>query len=70
MHDWSADPFSCGAYSYVTVGGGEARATLGAPLEQTLFFAGEATSTDGQGGTVNGAIETGERAAAAVAATG
>lgn len=70
MHDWSADPFSRGAYSYVTVGGGEARAMLGAALEQTLFFAGEATSTDGQGGTVNGAIETGERAAAAVPATG
>jgi len=66
MHDWSADPFSRGAYSYVAVGGGEARATLGAPVEQTLFFAGEATSTDGQGGTVNGAIETGERAAAAL----
>ncbi len=69
-HDWSADPYSCGAYSYVAVGGGDARATLGATLEQTLFFAGEATSTDGQGGTVNGAIETGERAAAAVMATG
>ena len=66
MHDWSADPFSRGAYSYVAVGGGEARATLGAPVEQTLFFAGEATSTDGQGGTVNGAIESGERAAAAI----
>jgi monoamine oxidase len=66
MHDWSADPFSRGAYSYVAAGGGEARAILGAPIEQTLFFAGEATSTDGQGGTVNGAIETGERAAAAI----
>ncbi len=70
MHDWSADPFSRGAYSYVAVGGGEARATLGAPIEQTLFFAGEATSTDGQGGTVNGAIETGERAAAALSLRG
>jgi monoamine oxidase len=69
-HDWSADPFSRGAYSYVAVGGGEARATLGAPLERTLFFAGEAASIDGQGGTVNGAIETGERAAAAITATG
>jgi len=62
-HDWNADPFARGAYSYVTVGGGEARATLAASLEGTLFFAGEATSVDGQGGTVNGALETGERAA-------
>jgi monoamine oxidase len=62
-HDWSADPFSRGAYSYVAVGGGKARAVLAAPLDGTLFFAGEATSMDDQGGTVNGALESGERAA-------
>jgi monoamine oxidase len=62
-HDWSADPFSRGAYSYVRVGGGGARAVLGAPIDGTLFFAGEATSMDDQGGTVNGALESGERAA-------
>jgi monoamine oxidase len=62
-HDWNADPFSRGAYSYVATGGGDARARLAAPIDGTLFFAGEATSTDGQGGTVNGALETGERAA-------
>jgi monoamine oxidase len=67
-HDWSDDPFARGAYSYVAVGGGNARAVLAAPLNDTLFFAGEATSSDGQGGTVNGAIETGERAAAQAAA--
>jgi monoamine oxidase len=39
------------------------------PIEDTLFFAGEATSTDGQGGTVNGALESGERVAAEVAAS-
>ncbi len=63
MHDWNQDPFSRGAYSYVAVGGGDARAVLAAPVDDTLFFAGEATSNDGQGGTVNGALETGERAA-------
>ena len=68
MQDWSTDPFACGAYSYVAVGGGDARAELGAPLDGTLFFAGEATATDGQGGTVSGAIETGLRAAREVAA--
>jgi monoamine oxidase len=70
-HDWSADEFARGAYSYIAVGGGNARAVLAAPVGDALFFAGEATSSDGQGGTVNGAIETGERAAAqAVAALG
>jgi monoamine oxidase len=62
-HDWTADPFACGAYSYVVAGAGAARAALGAPVDDTLFFAGEATSTDGQGGTVSGAFETGMRAA-------
>lgn len=64
MHDWAADPFAYGAYSYVAVGGGNARGELAAPVGRSLFFAGEATATDGQGGTVNGALETGKRAAA------
>ena len=64
MHDWNRDVFSRGAYSYVAVGGGDARAAFAAPVDGTLFFAGEATSTDGNGGTVNGALQTGVRAAA------
>jgi len=63
VHDWGSDPFARGAYSYVTVGGTNARAALATPVDETLFIAGEATSTDGQGGTVNGALETGVRAA-------
>ncbi len=68
MHDWGGDPFSRGAYSYLGVNGETARAGLAAPLDDVLFFAGEATSEDGQGGTVNGALATGERAAREVAA--
>jgi monoamine oxidase len=67
VHEWDRDRFARGAYSYVAVGGTNARAALAAPLDDALFFAGEATSTDGQGGTVNGALETGERAAAQAA---
>lgn len=67
VHEWDRDRFSRGAYSYVAVGGTNARAALAAPLDDALFFAGEATSTDGQGGTVNGALETGVRAAAEAA---
>lgn len=63
-HDWAADPYALGAYSYVAVDGDGARAALAQPVDDTLFFAGEATSTDGQGGTVNGALASGERAAA------
>ncbi|MBV8655835.1 MAG: FAD-dependent oxidoreductase [Candidatus Eremiobacteraeota bacterium] len=62
-HDWRADPYARGAYSYLRVGAHDARARLADSLDDTVFFAGEATSADGQGGTVNGAIQTGERAA-------
>jgi monoamine oxidase len=62
IHDWSADPFSRGAYSYGTVGGAGSAARLAQPIEQTLFFAGEATSS-GMTGTVEAAITTGRRAA-------
>ena len=61
-HDWQRDPFSRGAYSYAGVGGHGAHRALARPLEETLFFAGEATSSD-QTGTVAGAIESGKRAA-------
>jgi monoamine oxidase len=63
MHDWQADPFARGAYSYTTVGGMEAAQTLAAPVAETLYFAGEATNGDGYNGTVHGAIATGLRAA-------
>jgi monoamine oxidase len=62
-HDWQADPFSRGAYSYASVGGIDAARCLAAPVAGTLFFAGEATNYEGYNGTVHGAIATGRRAA-------
>lgn len=62
-HDWQDDPFAKGAYSYVTVGGAQARRQLAAPIAGTLFFAGEATDTDGETATVTGALQSGMRAA-------
>ena len=61
MHDWQSDPRSRGAYSYVKVGGDNAERDLGLPVEDTLFFAGEATDLIGNNGTVNGAIASGKR---------
>ncbi len=69
FHDWHADPFFRGAYSYVPAGGLPARETLAKPLAGTLFFAGEATNLTGHGSTVHGAIESGFRAAGQVAAS-
>jgi monoamine oxidase len=62
-HNWHKDPFSAGAYSYIPVGGLDAEAELARPFEGTLFFAGEATNSEGHFGTVHGAIATGLRAA-------
>jgi monoamine oxidase len=63
VYNWRNDPLARGAYSYARVGGDEARQTLAAPVEDTLYFAGEATNTDGYGATVHGAIASGQRAA-------
>jgi len=63
LHNWQRDPFARGAYSYAAVGNNEARRTLAAPLEETLFFAGEATALHGEAGTVAGALQSGVRAA-------
>jgi monoamine oxidase len=63
FHDWQSDPFSRGAYSYGKVGADGAQEVLGRPVENTLFFAGEATDTSGHNGTVHGAIASGYRAA-------
>lgn len=60
--DWSNDPWSRGGYSSVPVGGHMARASL-AERAGRLVFAGETTDTDGEAGTVSGAIRSGERAA-------
>jgi monoamine oxidase len=67
-HDWQRDPFARGAYSYVTVGGEAARKALALPIDDTLFFAGEATDLEGEATTVTGALQSGVRAAREVLA--
>lgn len=62
-HDWQSDPFARGAYSYNLVGSFGARLKLSEPVQDTLFFAGEATVFNGPDGTVHGAYASGQRAA-------
>lgn len=62
FHDWDADPYARGAYSYLRVNGAGARESLGTPVGP-LIFAGEATAPDGESGTVGGALQGGYRAA-------
>ncbi|KAL5780617.1 hypothetical protein ACOSQ2_011354 [Xanthoceras sorbifolium] len=61
--DWGRDPFSYGAYSYVAIGSsGEDYDILGRPVENCLFFAGEATCKE-HPDTVGGAMLSGLREA-------
>jgi monoamine oxidase len=69
FHDWQTDPFSRGAYSYGKVGSDGSQQTLAAPVDNALFFAGEATDIIGYNGTVHGAIASGYRAAAEILQT-
>jgi monoamine oxidase len=62
-HDWATDPFSRGAYSYIPVGGLKAQAALAEPVENTIYFAGEAANKKGHHGTVHGALASGLRTA-------
>ncbi len=63
FHDWEADPFSRGAYSYCGVGGLPARRLLSKPIGGAIFLAGEALDESGEAGTVAGALLSGRRAA-------
>lgn len=62
VHRWGADPFARGSYSYATPGNADCRAALAAPVDDRLFFAGEACSLR-DFSTVHGAFATGVAAA-------
>jgi monoamine oxidase len=62
-HDWSADQYARGAYSYVPAHALDAPDQMAVPVAGTLYFAGEHTDTTGQWGTVHGALRSGMRAA-------
>jgi monoamine oxidase len=65
---WRADPSACGSYSYARPGHAEDRARLAAPVDNRLFFAGEACSLNFFS-TAHGAYETGTAAATAALAS-
>jgi monoamine oxidase len=59
---WAHDPFARGSYSHALPGHAGDRAILAAPVDNRLFFAGEATSPNFFS-TAHGARDSGERAA-------
>lgn len=60
--DWPADPYAKMSYSYIPAGGAGLRATLGEPLANVLYFAGEAANPV-RPACVHGAIDSGIDAA-------
>jgi monoamine oxidase len=66
VHSWGADPFAMGSYSAARVGKVAGRRTLAEPIDNRLFFAGEATSTDSHS-SLHGAYLTGQQAATSIA---
>jgi monoamine oxidase len=62
MSGWAATKHIGGAYAYAKPGASSARAVLASPVDNRLFFAGEACST-ARYSTAHGAFETGVAAA-------
>lgn len=59
---WAHDPFARGSYSHALSGHAGARSILAAPVEDRIFFAGEACSANWFS-TAHGAYVTGQAAA-------
>ncbi len=69
LQDWVRDPYSLGSYSYPRRGGYERRAALATPIEECLYFAGEATAPACHYATVHGAYTSGLRASLEILAS-
>ncbi len=54
--NWQEDVYAKGAYSYNMIGSEKARKALNEPIQNTLFFAGEALYSGKSGGTVEAAL--------------
>jgi len=63
IFNWSTDNFSLGGYSYKSLKIDENKKVLRAPVDGTLYFAGEALSADVEAGTVEAALASGMAAA-------
>src|SRR3989344_1728702 len=57
--NWPADPYAKGAYSYWTPKSAEAQEELLKPIDDRIFFVGEALDREGEASTVEGALASG-----------
>ncbi len=63
IRDWNSNPYSLGSYSFPRPGTYNHRYIYATPMEETLYFAGEATEAPPHHQTVHGAYASGRRAA-------
>jgi monoamine oxidase len=61
--NWTRHTFTGGAYAYVTVETPQARSVLQQPVDDTVFFAGEALYSGAEIGTVEAALASGQEVA-------
>jgi len=61
--DWVQDPYAHGAYAYSTVNTQKARKLLMTPIDNTIYFAGEAMYEGAAMGTVEAALASGKNTA-------
>lgn len=66
--NWAAEDYAAGSYSYPVIGTDEAKILLNEPIEDTIFFAGEAIHQGESQGTVESALVSGRMAAERVLA--
>ncbi|HEY0678938.1 MAG TPA: NAD(P)/FAD-dependent oxidoreductase, partial [Chitinophagaceae bacterium] len=59
IRNWTADPYTRGAYAYEKVDSKNAKRILNSPLGNTIYFAGEALFEGPHHGTVEGALQSG-----------
>lgn len=66
--NWTADAFTLGAYTFATTHTREAKKIALEPVEDTLYFAGEALYEGSEMGTVEAALVSGKQTAATILA--
>jgi monoamine oxidase len=64
--NWTKDPFTLGSYAYDTVKTHEARKVMSAPVDDTIYFAGEYLYEGPVMGTVEAALISGKATAAMI----
>jgi monoamine oxidase len=63
VFNWEADPLALGAYAYATLSTSQALNIVSQPVEETIYFAGEAFYKGAEMGTVEAALATGNQTA-------